>query len=80
LRRLAEEVGILSIDKTPDGAALKFTEKARVSLEKLGDFVASHEGAVFTPTGVLKLILTEDQQDEILRVLRDVLLELRTSD
>jgi transcription-repair coupling factor (superfamily II helicase) len=80
LRRLAEEVGILSIDKTPDGAALKFTEKARVSLEKLGDFVASHEGAVFTPTGVLRLILTEDQQDEILRVLRDVLLELRTSD
>ena len=80
LRRLAEEVGIFSIDKTPDGAALKFTEKARVSLEKLGNFVASHEGAVFTPTGVLKLILTEDQQDEILRVLRDVLLELRTSD
>ncbi|HEY5446216.1 MAG TPA: transcription-repair coupling factor, partial [Pyrinomonadaceae bacterium] len=44
LRRLAEEVGILSIDKTPDGAALKFSEKARVSPEKLADFIGKHEG------------------------------------
>ena len=80
LRRLAEEIGILSIDKTADGAALKFSETARVSPEKLGDFVASHQGTVFTPTGVLKLILTEDQQDEVLKVVRDVLLELRASD
>jgi transcription-repair coupling factor (superfamily II helicase) len=80
LRRLAEETGILSIDKTPDGAALKFSEKARIFPEKLGDFVATHEGTVFTPTGVLKLLLTEDQADEVLKVLRDLLLELRASD
>src|SRR4030095_886237 len=80
LRRLAEEVGILSIDKTPDGAALKFTEKARISPEKLGNYVATNPGTVFTPTGVLKLILNEDQQDEILRVVRGVLLEIQASD
>jgi transcription-repair coupling factor (superfamily II helicase) len=80
LRRLAEEMGIVSIDKTPDGAALKFSEKARVSPEKLGNFVGSHAGTVFTPTGVLKLVLTDDQKDEILKVVRDVLLELRASD
>ena len=80
LRRLAEEVGILSIDKTPDGAALKFSEKARVSPEKLADFIGKHEGTVFTPTGVLRLVLTDDQQDEVLKVVRGVLLELRASD
>jgi transcription-repair coupling factor (superfamily II helicase) len=80
LRRLAEEIGILSIDKTPDGAAVKFSEKARILPEKLGDFVARHEGTVFTPAGVLKLILDDDEQDAILGVVRDVLLQIRASD
>jgi len=80
LRRLAEEVGVLSVDKTAEGAAVKFSEKARISPEKLGDFIAGHEGTTFTPAGVLKLTLTEDQQDEVLSVIRGVLLELRRSD
>ena len=80
LRRVAEEVGLISIDKTPDGVAFKFNEKARISPEKLGEFVASREGAVFTPNGVLRLVLTEDQQDNVLEVARDVLLRLRASD
>jgi transcription-repair coupling factor (superfamily II helicase) len=80
LRRLAEEMAVLSIDKTPDGAAIKFSEKARISPEKLGNFVSHHEGSIFTPAGVLKLVLSEDEQDEILRVVRDVLLQLRASD
>jgi transcription-repair coupling factor (superfamily II helicase) len=80
LRRLGEEVGIVSIDKTPDGVALKFSEKARISPEKLGHFVTSHEGAVFTPNGVLRIVLTEEQQDNLLDVARDVLLQLRASD
>jgi len=77
---LAEEIGVLSIDKTPDGAALKFSEKARISPEKLGNYLTDHPGTVFTPTGVLKSILNEDQQDEVLRIVRDVLLEIRASD
>ena len=80
LRKLSEELGIVSIDKTPDGAAIKFNEKARISPEKLGDYVARHEGTVFTPNGVLRLVLTEDQQDNVLDVVRDVLLQLRTTD
>jgi hypothetical protein len=48
--------------------------------EKLGDFVARHEGTVFTPAGVLKLILDDDEQDAILGVVRDVLLQIRASD
>ncbi len=80
LRRLAEELGIVSIDKTPDGVAIKFNEKARISPEKLGHYVTSHEGAVFTPNGVLRLVLSEDEQDNVLDVARDVLLQLRASD
>ena len=80
LRRLAEEIGILSIDKTPDGVAVKFSEKARISPENLGEFISSTQGAMFTPSGVLKLILSEDQQDEVLKVVRDVLRQLQASD
>src|SRR5882672_1768677 len=76
LRRLAEEVGVLSIDKTPDGVALKFSEKARISLEKLAAFVNAREGRVFSPTGVLKLNLNDDEQDYVLDTARGVLREI----
>ncbi|HEY2962106.1 MAG TPA: transcription-repair coupling factor [Pyrinomonadaceae bacterium] len=80
LRRLAEESGILSLDRTPDGVAIKFSEKARISPEKLAQYVSQHVGTSFTPNGVLRLVLTEDEQDEVLEVARDVLLRLRASD
>jgi transcription-repair coupling factor (superfamily II helicase) len=80
LRRLAEELALVSIDKTPDGAAIKFSEKARISPEKLRHFVTEHKGAVFTPNGVLRLVLTEDEQDNVLDITRAVLLQLRASD
>jgi transcription-repair coupling factor (superfamily II helicase) len=76
LRRLAEELGVLSIDKTPDGVALKFSEKARISPEKLAAFVNAREGRVFSPTGVLKLNLNDDEQDYVLDTARGVLREI----
>ena len=80
LRRTAEELGIVSIDRTPDGIAVKFSEKAQISPEKLMQFVGSQQGAVFTPTGVLKLSLTEDEQDNVLEFARDVLLRIQAAD
>ena len=80
LRRTAEELGLLSIDKTPDGIAVKFSEKARISPEKLGSFVSQHPGAVFTPNGVLRIVLTEDEQDNVLEFARDVLLQIKITD
>jgi len=77
LRRLAEELGVLSIDKTADGVALRFTEKARISPAELAIFIGSRPGRVFTPTGILRLGLTDDEQDNVLDVVRGVLLELR---
>lgn len=76
LRRLAEDIGVLSIDKTPEGAALKFSEKARISPEKLAAFVNDREGTVFTPTGVLRITLSEAEQDQVLDTVRGALLEL----
>ncbi|HEV7744052.1 MAG TPA: transcription-repair coupling factor [Pyrinomonadaceae bacterium] len=80
LRRLAENLAVLSIDKTPDGVALKFSEKARVSPEKLAVFINDRADRVFSPTGVLKLKLNEDEQDNLLDTVRGVLLELRLED
>ncbi len=77
LRRMAEEVGVLSIDKTADGIALKFSEKARISPEKLGVFVSAREGRIFTPTGVLRMNLNDDEHDQPLETVRGALLELR---
>jgi transcription-repair coupling factor (superfamily II helicase) len=77
LRRLAEDLGLLSIDKTSDGVALKFSDKARVSPEKLATFVNAREGRVFTPTGVLKLTLNDEEQDNMLDTVRGALLEIR---
>ena len=73
-------MGLVSIDKTPDGIAVKFSEKARISLEKLGEFVSKQHGAVFTPNGVLRLVLTEDEQDNVLEFARDVLLQIKVTD
>jgi transcription-repair coupling factor (superfamily II helicase) len=76
LRRLAENLGVLSIDKTADGVALKFSEKARISPENLAGFVNAREGRVFTPTGVLKLNLSDDEHDNLLDTVRGALAEI----
>ncbi len=80
LRRLAEELGVISIDKTAEGVALKFTEKARISPEKLLAFVSARAGRVFTPSGVLKIKLNDDEQDNLLDTVRGALLEFRLED
>jgi transcription-repair coupling factor (superfamily II helicase) len=76
LRRLAENLGVLSIDKTAEGVALKFSEKARIAPEKLMAFVSGREGRVFTPTGMLKLNLDDDEQDNLLDTVRGALAEI----
>ena len=57
--------------------AIKFSEKARVSAEKLMAFVAAREGRTFTPSGVLRLGLTDEEEDQVLDLIRGVLEEIR---
>src|SRR5262249_48009452 len=70
VRRIAEQLGIVSIDRTSDGIAFKMSDKARVSPERLLELVTARENAGFAPTGVLRMALTEEEQEQILEVAR----------
>ena len=80
LRRLAEQTGVISIDKTATGIAIKFSEKAGVDPEKLAAFLRNNKRAGFSPTGVLRIDLTEAEHEDVLGAARDVLLQIRVSD
>jgi len=55
LRKLAERMAIVSIDKTAEGVTIKLGSSARVSPEKLVRFLAENEGSVFSPSGILRI-------------------------
>lgn len=80
LRRLAEEIGVLAIDRTPDGIALKFSDKSSISLPKLAELVEIRDDAQFAPTGVLRMTLSDEEFEDILKFAYATLLELRSSD
>jgi transcription-repair coupling factor (superfamily II helicase) len=77
LRQTAETVGVVSIDRTREGIAIKLAEKARVAPEKLLELISKREDASFAPTGVLRLELDEQEKDQLLAVARRVLLQIR---
>jgi transcription-repair coupling factor (superfamily II helicase) len=77
LRQAAELVGVISIDRTREGIAIKLAEKARVAPEKLMELIQVREGASFSPSGVLRLELNEEERDHALAVARRVLLQIR---
>jgi transcription-repair coupling factor (superfamily II helicase) len=77
LRQAAELVGVISIDRTREGIAVKLAEKARVAPEKLMELISAREGANFAPSGVLRLELSEEEKEEVLAVARRVLLQIR---
>jgi len=77
LRQAAELVGVISIDRTREGIAVKLAEKARVGPEKLMELLRAREGTNFTPNGVLRLELSAEEKDEVLAVARRVLLQIR---
>jgi transcription-repair coupling factor (superfamily II helicase) len=80
LRRLAEVVGVVSIDRTPNGIAFKLGEKARVAPENLLALVGTRTGASFSPNGVLRIELTAEESDDAVETARGLLLQVRRSD
>lgn len=56
LRRLADGLHIVSIDRTKDGYAIKLAQSARVSPEGLMEFLAGHPEASFSPNGILRIV------------------------
>lgn len=57
LRRTAERIGVVSIDRHQERLALKFGEKARIQPEQLMAYLESNPESSFSPTGVLKTAL-----------------------
>src|SRR3989440_1612510 len=76
LRQTAETVGIVSIDRTREGIAIKLAEKARVAPEKLMELIGAREGANFAPSGVLRLELNDEEKDQILALSRGVVVQI----
>lgn len=77
LRKLAESMAIISVDRAGDGVAIKLGENARVSPEKLMAFLGAVEGTSFSPTGILRVkVLTADPiktASEALKAIREEL-------
>jgi transcription-repair coupling factor (superfamily II helicase) len=80
LRRTAERMNVISIDRTPTGVAIKLGERARVAPEKLLNLVAERAGVTFSPNGVLRLEIAADDAPEIVETVHRVLLEIRAED
>jgi len=57
VRREAERLGIISIDRVGESLAIKLGEKARVEPDNLLKLLAENKSANFSPTGVLKVKL-----------------------
>jgi transcription-repair coupling factor (superfamily II helicase) len=65
VRREAEALGILSIDRAGESLAIKLGEKARVEPERLLEFLRARPEASFTPSGVLKVRMPAGSEDDL---------------
>ncbi len=75
LRKLAEEMHIVSVDRAKEGYAIKLSATARVAPEKLMEYLADHPEAAFSPNGILRVSV--DQEGPI-QSIRSVLARIRT--
>jgi transcription-repair coupling factor (superfamily II helicase) len=55
LRKLAERVGIMSIDRVGNGLAIKLSESAKVAPERLMETLEKYSEAAFSPAGILRI-------------------------
>lgn len=79
VRREAQSLGILSIDRLADNISIKLSDKARIDPEKLMKLLEENKAASFSPTGVLKLkFAAGDLNDkQIFAELKQLLLQLQ---
>ncbi|MEP6900214.1 MAG: transcription-repair coupling factor, partial [Actinomycetota bacterium] len=65
LRKLAEAMQIVSVDKTNNGFAVKLSENAHVAPEKLMQILSDYEGSVFSPNGILRVVTNAENPIEM---------------
>jgi transcription-repair coupling factor (superfamily II helicase) len=84
VRREAERLGIISIDRLGESLAVKLGEKARVEPESLLKLLDENKSASFSPSGVLKIKLdgvSDDLlADRIFTALGEVLSRLQKTE
>jgi hypothetical protein len=51
---------VVSIDKAGTQVAIKLSENAKVDPEKLMRYLAENENASFSPSGILRIEVTDD--------------------
>jgi len=76
LRREAERLGIVSIDRVGETVAVKLGEKAKLNPEKLLLYLSETPTSSFSPNGVLKIRLGEKGVDGIFALLGELLAKL----
>ncbi len=64
IRRAAQSLGILSIDRVKESVSIKLSEKAKIDPEKLMSLLEENKAASFSPTGVLKVKLGADEVND----------------
>jgi transcription-repair coupling factor (superfamily II helicase) len=69
LRKLAEELLVISIDKTRDGFAVKLDQNAKISPDNLMQFLSENKNANFSPNGILRITTSENLLEEARRIL-----------
>jgi len=67
LRKSAEQMRVVSVDKTREGFAIKLGENAKVAPENLMRFLSENPEASFAPSGVLKVPVKEENLIEAAR-------------
>lgn len=76
LRREASALGIQSIDREGKQLAVKFSENAGINADKLIGMISSGS-ASFTPSGVLRLELNDENDGVIFKEVRDLFARLK---
>ena len=76
LRREASSLAILSIDRENDKLAVKFSESAKIDPERIVEMVSSGN-ASFTPAGVLKVRLPDQDDAAVFHKVRELMTQLR---
>ncbi len=60
LRKLAEKLYVVSIDKSAAGVAIKLSQNAKVDPAKLTDHLSRNEAASFSPSGILRIAIADE--------------------
>lgn len=73
LRKLAESLGVVSVDRSGSGIGVKLSESARISPEKLMALIASDETITFSASGILRI---PDPGDDPIQAAYELLVEV----